>query len=353
MRRMRRVFPRAEDGRVSEGEHMRTRRLNVEEHEFTRSLYEEIFHEDSRSFVDYYYSEKTKDNTIFVVEEDRGIQAMIHLNPYPLLINGQERMSHYIVAVSTREKYRKKGYMAALLKESLQYMYRRKEPFTFLMPVDERIYTPHGFLTVYEQEQRYLTDGDQEKWPPGARKAKREDSVRLAAFAGDILKENYQVYAKRTPEYYERLIQEYKSDGGKLILFERDGEIVDCRPCVPSDSGGKAKIMIRIVHVESMLGLLRLKSPIKVGFHVTDPIILENQKYLFLSGTKSVNAAAETGMRETDGGRLTVEALESLVFGVKSVEELACENGVVLTEIMKRELRKIEPLSKIYLNEIV
>lgn len=332
---------------------MRTRRLSRKEHELTRPLYEEIFHEDSRSFVDYYYSEKTEDNTIFVVEEDQGIQAMIHLNPYLLLINGQEEMSHYIVAVSTRERYRKRGYMAALLRESLQYMYRRCEPFTFLMPVDEKIYTPHGFRTVYEQEQRYLREAGREKWPPGAREAKEEDCGRLASFAGDILEKKYQVYAKRTPEYYARLIREYRSDGGKLILFEQDGKIVDCRPCVLEESGKKAKIMVRLVHLESMFRLLKLRSPMKICFCVADPIIQENNKYLLLTGTESSGVIVETGAEKASEGTLTVEALESLIFGVRSVEEITDEDGEVLSETMRRELGKIVPLSTIYLNEIV
>ena len=129
---------------------MHIRKLAEMEHGKTRSLYEEVFSEDSSSFIDYYYSEKTKDNTIFVVEEDGGIQAMLHLNPYTLMVNGRKEPSHYIVAVATREKYRKRGYMAGLLKESLRSMYKEGEPFTFLMPASESIYTPYGFRTVYE-----------------------------------------------------------------------------------------------------------------------------------------------------------------------------------------------------------
>ena len=35
---------------------MRIRRLETEEHGKTRALYEEIFTEDSKAFVDYYYA---------------------------------------------------------------------------------------------------------------------------------------------------------------------------------------------------------------------------------------------------------------------------------------------------------
>ena len=61
---------------------MEIEKLEVSQHLDTRKLYEEVFSEDEKSFVDYYYQEKTKDNIIYVVREDDDIQAMLHLNPY-------------------------------------------------------------------------------------------------------------------------------------------------------------------------------------------------------------------------------------------------------------------------------
>ena len=40
------------------------RKLEQEEHKKTRKLWEEIFCEDSKKFLDYYYSVKTKENEI-------------------------------------------------------------------------------------------------------------------------------------------------------------------------------------------------------------------------------------------------------------------------------------------------
>lgn len=59
------------------------------------------------------------------------------------------------------------------------------------------------------------------------------------------------------------------------------------------------------------------------------------------------------GKPENSEGVLTVEALGSLIFGSKTVEEIAAEEGVSMTERLKGELEKIVPLSPIYLNEIV
>lgn len=96
-----------------------------------------MFSEDSKDFVDYYYEEKVKDNQIYVVEEDGEIQAMLHLNPYELAVNGSRKDVNYIVAVATRKSYRKRGFMAGMLKQALNDMYADGETFTFLMPASE------------------------------------------------------------------------------------------------------------------------------------------------------------------------------------------------------------------------
>ena len=327
---------------------MKIRKLELQEHINTRQVYEEIFPTDSQSFVDYYYTEKTKDNEIYVIEEDGAIQSMIHLNPYILMVNGKEAVSHYIVAVATREAYRKRGYMASLLAETLNVMHERREAFTFLMPAREGIYLPHGFRTVYEQEHSYRTELE-----PDDRVVKDKDVYQLAEFAEKRLAEQFDVYAKRTPEYYLRLIKEYGSDGGKLVIKEEGNTIAGGYILVPELSETKPKIMVRIVHLEQMLLSLKLNYFMGACFEVVDPIIKENNKILLLTGTEYSGVMLMEGKPEQSEGVLTIEALGSLVFGSKTVEEIAVENGVSMSDRLKEELKKIIPLSRIYLNEIV
>ena len=52
----------------------------------TRKLWEEVFSDDTRAFLDYYYFIKTKENEIWVIEEDGEIQSMLQLNPYQLQV---------------------------------------------------------------------------------------------------------------------------------------------------------------------------------------------------------------------------------------------------------------------------
>lgn len=330
---------------------MEIKKLDQDEKECTRELYEEVFPEDSRAFVDYYYTEKTKDNVIYAAKEDGKIRGMLHLNPYLLSVNGSERKVNYIVAVATQKDYRRRGYMAALMKHALKEMYAQGQSFTFLMPAAESIYLPHDFRTVYEQEKKYYADGEGGYPMVPATEA---DCQALADTANRHLGANYQVFAKRDEAYYKRLLKEYASDGGSLMIRRADGEIADCRIFMPA--GGekeKPKIMVRLVDVRRMLMAVRLKSLIAVCFRVTDPVIEENNRCVVLTGTEFSGAMLMDSKPENSEGTITVAALASFLFGAASVDELCMEEGVSMSERMKKEMEKIIPLSRIYLNEVV
>ena len=62
------------------------RKLLQEEHIKTKKMWKDIFSDESVSFLDYYYSEKIKDNEIYVIEDGEKIISMIHLNPYDVRV---------------------------------------------------------------------------------------------------------------------------------------------------------------------------------------------------------------------------------------------------------------------------
>lgn len=333
---------------------MKIRKLEQNENNNTRLLYEEVFHEDSKEFVDYYYTEKTKDNQIYVVEENGQICAMLHLNPYTLMVNGTEKEANYIVAVATREEYRNRGYMTGLMRKALRDMYESGQTFTFLMPAAESIYLPHDFRTVYEQEKRYYKKDIKEADDIVIMPAKEEDSKELSEFVNAYLAGNYQVFAKRDEQYYQRLIKEYASDGGKLMLYCRNGKLVDCRISVPEqDEQEKLKIMVRIVDVRRMLMSVKVRTLMAVCFHIADPVIEENNRCVVITGTEFSGVMLMDSKPENSEGTITIAALTSLLFGAKTVEEICKEEGVTMSDRMKNEMEKIVPLSKIYLNEVV
>lgn len=200
------------------------RKLEQEEHVKTRKLWEEIFTEDTKEFLDYYYSVKTLKNEIYVIEEDGQIVSMLHLNPYQMRVDNQIYQTHYIVAVATDENYRKRGYMAALLKHAMQVMKDRGEPFTFLMPVAEAIYKPFGFEFVYTQA-RGMVYGRQSEEPIQFAYAREEDCRKMADFANEKL-QCYDIVTWRDATYYETLLAELKSENGGILLVKKEDTIL-------------------------------------------------------------------------------------------------------------------------------
>ena len=71
------IVPGAEKNSIGVARSMiyitKPRKLEKQEHIKTRKLWEEIFKEDTQEFLDYYYTVKTLENEIYVIEEDGTI----------------------------------------------------------------------------------------------------------------------------------------------------------------------------------------------------------------------------------------------------------------------------------------
>lgn len=262
------------------------RYLAPQEKQGTRAMYEEMFPEDSVSFVDYYYQWKTRENEILVMEEDGMLQVMLHLNPYTLWLNGHCRELPYIVAVATSPSCRRKGKMGRVMGRALQDLERQQVPFAFLLPKDPAYYQGQGFVFFPSQEgagpaadkgsnrdgafagREALESGGQrlraagvgavpagniaqgtggvspegdaqgadsrDKCAAGAANSKRTfywdragegDAPELASFSNNILKGKYHIFIKRDAPYFYRLLAETEAERGGILLLKSLGAI--------------------------------------------------------------------------------------------------------------------------------
>ena len=204
---------------------MEVRKLRPEEHLRTRKLWEDIFKEDTPEFLDYYYTVKTKENEIYVIEDEGEIVSMLHLNPYTMRIGKEMYPTHYIVAVATRTEYRRQGLMAKLMNHVIQVMKDRGEPFTFLMPANEAYYKPFGFQFVYEQKQGKVFGKQSEQLDIDFSYAMPEDCKEIADYANQKLTV-YDIVTWRNQGYYETILAEQQSENGGILLARKEGKIV-------------------------------------------------------------------------------------------------------------------------------
>ena len=250
------------------------RYLNGDEKGASRDLWEEAFPEDSRSFDDYYFLEKMKDNRILVLEEEEisekseskgrdemrlgcgegggqleksgstRIASMIHLNPYWIQAAGEQWQVDYLVGVATRKDRRHRGYMRSLLNRMMEDMRDAGMPFCFLMPADAAIYRPFGFTYIFRQPCMGLKAGVvlEERELLGNRRAEGGEACTdkagtlggtemtemwmLPAWMNRWLASRYEVFAIRDEAYVCRLLKEIASENGSFRLLYDQGALV-------------------------------------------------------------------------------------------------------------------------------
>ena len=155
--------------------------LTEKERLAVKSMWSEIFFEDSDRFTDYYFAEKMSNNKGYGVKVNGELVSMMFLTPYPVWIKtggadepacaaGQNPENvpaqdpenvesgdfvqvtlYYIVGVGTKKEYRHRGYMDRMLKRALRDICEEGHPFTFLMPADPAIYEPYQFRYIYDR----------------------------------------------------------------------------------------------------------------------------------------------------------------------------------------------------------
>lgn len=280
---------------------MDIRYLDVEERGRSRELWEEAFPEDSKSFDDYYFQEKLKDNRILVLEEDGRIDSMIHLNPYLVQVKDRRWRVDYLVGVATRQDRRHRGYMRRLLARMMRDMRKEDMPFCFLMPADEAIYRPFGFTWIFRRPQwewkENLTRRALLPWKDSLGNRRYLDE--LAGWMNRWLDSRYQVYAVRSAEYLQRLLKEIASENGSFdVLYdgddmagleswwgwnEKEQRLLYGEPgYIQEKAEPKPAIMARIISVEPFMRAVCLKDSVKVDemvltLRLTDPLVAENE----------------------------------------------------------------------------
>ncbi len=333
---------------------MESRKLCVAEHGNTRKLWEEIFQEDTKAFLDYYYEEKTKDNKMFVMEEEKQIIGMLHLNPYEMCINKKQYHTNYIVAVATDAQYRKRGIMAELLKKSLGEMYERKEPITFLMPAAEAIYYPFDFRVFHKTEGKTFVGKEMEQGELTISYCEEIEAEEAADFANAFLQE-YDMAVLRDAAYYTRLEKEQQSEDGHVVIVRKAGKIV-CTFCYAMGEQveiretiyrkeaeflhalyvlfGMQKVncagmtfMARVVHLEMFLKSLPVKQDVDMCLEIQDSILKEN------TGRYHIVAEPKRGMH-------TVERTQAQ-------PDVVLKIGELLEKVFEGTLQKV------FLNEVV
>lgn len=346
------------------------RYLKQEEKSKSRALWEKVFSEDSQSFVHYYYSDRVKKNKILTAWDDERVVAMLHRNPYEVVVKDRIWKVDYIAGVATDPDYRHQGYMSRLLNRCFSDMYMEKMGFSFLVPADPAIYHPFDFTYICDLPQCELSEKGQMQLSRRAFMEQTHECREVAGFVGRQLEKKYEVYALRDEEYYRNLGREVRSDKGDLVLlFTKDdkarmagvwayyGEMAQtqreliCLPDYGKKTGpSKPSVMGRIIHLEQFLSVIRLKedcpvSEMEILIEIKDELIHQNDGIFCWKLNKDGSSLAR--LKEEAGIRphlsMGISDMTSWLFGY-SMPFVPEERKVMIS--------RIRPLKGVYFDEI-
>lgn len=281
---------------------MEIRYLTQKEKTASRLLYEEVFVEDEKAFVDAYYEIKAVDNQILAAVETGNILAMLHRNPYTFRLRGKCIRADYLVAVATRRPFRHQGLMRSLLTRALQDMEQEQQPFAFLMPADEAIYLPFDFRLMGN-----------------------EDEEGLAALSEKELSEEYDLYIEKDEEYERRHISwpEWET----------------------------TPMMMRPVYLPALAERIGAKEEQRLVIAISDPILSENQGIFLWKFTTEGSSLVPT--KEIPEMEISIADLGSFLCGMLGAEELPGIEKAENQEELLEKLNRIYVLEGIYINETV
>ena len=359
--------------------------LDAEDKDETKHLWHMCFPEDSESFIEYYYKEKTKDNEILVKKDNGLLISMVQYNPYAVKLRGRLWKLDYLVGVATEESRRREGHFRDVFVKMLHDEEAAGKPITYLVPVNPAVYAPMGFTFIGNVASYELTEKAKQTLTRTVCQDTPEDCGRAAVYMEQWLGARYEMYTRRNAAYVSRLIKELASENGTLEFLEQDGRLVgldaywgwevrEHRLLYAEDAytvktGEKPWNMARLTNIGALLTAFGLKQAeqqgeekrmLTLGIRMNDPILeMNNGEFVWTIGETGSSLKARKPEPDTCGCTENVsiwletkpEELVSWLFGCRKAEEIW---GVQLENKGLAEiLAQVNTVNGVYLDEIV
>ena len=301
--------------------------LDAEDKDETKHLWHMCFPEDSESFIEYYYKEKTKDNEILVKKDNGLLISMVQYNPYAVKLRGRFWKLDYLVGVATEESRRREGHFRDVFVKMLHDEEAAGKPITYLVPVNPAVYAPMGFTFIGNVVSYELTEEAKQTLTRTVCQDTPEDCGRAAVYMEQWLGARYEMYTRRDVAYVSRLIKELASENGTLEFLEQDGRLVgldaywgwevrEHRLLYAEDAytvktGEKPWNMARLTNIGALLAAFGLKQAEQQGeekrmltlcIRMNDPILeMNNGEFVWTIGETGSSLKARKPEPDTCG----------------------------------------------------
>ena len=359
--------------------------LDAEDKDETKHLWHMCFPEDSESFIEYYYKEKTKDNEILVKKDNGLLISMVQYNPYAVKLRGRLWKLDYLVGVATEESRRREGHFRDVFVKMLHDEEAAGKPITYLVPVNPAVYAPMGFTFIGNVASYELTEKAKQTLTRTVCQDTPEDCGRAAVYMEQWLGARYEMYTRRDAAYVSRLIKELASENGTLEFLEQDGRLVgldaywgwevrEHRLLYAEDAytvktGEKPWNMARLTNIGALLAAFGLKQAeqqgeekrmLTLGIRMNDPILeMNNGEFVWTIGETGSSLKMRKSEPDTCGCTENVsiwletkpEELVSWLFGCRKAEEIW--GGQLENKGLAEILAQVDTVNGVYLDEIV
>lgn len=359
--------------------------LDAEDKDETKHLWHMCFPEDSESFIEYYYKEKTKDNEILVKKDNGLLISMVQYNPYAVKLRGRLWKLDYLVGVATEESRRREGHFRDVFVKMLHDEEAAGKPITYLVPVNPAVYAPMGFTFIGNVAFYELTEEAKQTLTRTVCQDTPEDCGRAAVYMEQWLGARYEMYTRRDAAYMSRFIKELASENGTLEFLEQDGRLVgldaywgwevrEHRLLYAEDAytvktGEKPWNMARLTNIGVLLAAFGLKQAeqqggekrmLTLGIRMNDPILeMNNGEFVWTIGETGSSLKARKPEPDTCGCTENVsiwletkpEELVSWLFGCRKAEEIW--GGQFENKELAEILAQVDTVNGVYLDEIV
>ncbi len=294
---------------------------------------------DSDDFIHFYFDAKYSDQNTFAIYESDKMVSVLQAIPYQIHTLGQTFDAAYISGACTHPEYRNKGYMSRLLQQTIQTLYERNVPLTFLIPQEKwlcKYYAQFGFsLDLYRSEMVCATRSFSNEYEVLPVHKNSYENV-LNSYRKYTVKTNCVLHD--STDFLNNLI-EVKLSGGEILAISNEDEIqafallreatleifgdmkytdsfcafcnrkgIPYRTILTQNSGKKVPHgMIRIVCTEPILeAFTKINSQQFPNISLRDNEIAANNKTITLSNsTKTLNDSEK---------QMTINDLTSMVF---------------------------------------
>lgn len=192
---------------------------------------------DNHEWIEGYFHNIFKRENNLIAKYDETIVSSLMIEPYEMSYAGSTISTGYIMGAMTSPRYRNHGFMASLMKDTLNFANSRNTTLLTLIPANEELYffyDKFGFSTVFYVNEEHYTELH-DFHPSGNCHILENLSIDEMYGFFHRYELNMDCRILHSKQDFENVLWDLGTDGGKVIAVGKDSELEGLAFTVPVD----------------------------------------------------------------------------------------------------------------------